>query len=145
MKIKGLHPNFRMPERGSQEAGGYDLFMPNPGYVMNSARSALMAPLGFAAAVPYGHVALLLPRSGAGAKGGLALNNTCGVIDADYRGEWVAALRCNNGQTFTWNTGDRILQMLIVPVASPVLEQVEELSPTARGAGGFGSTGKGVA
>lgn len=98
--------------------------------------------LGFAAAVPPGHVALLLPRSGTGAKFGLELNNTCGVIDSDYRGEWKAALRTKAGTDFVWAAGERILQFMVVPVVSPVLELVGKLESTERGAGGFGSSGK---
>lgn len=101
-----------------------------------------MVALGFSAEVPPGNVALLLPRSGVGAKSGLELNNTCGVIDEDYRGEWRAALRTKNGMPFSWEAGERILQFLVVPVTNITLELVEELSDTHRGAGGFGSSGK---
>lgn len=145
MNIKGLHPNFKMPVRGSDHAGGYDLFMPEEGLVWALSAMATMVNLGFAAAVPEGHVALLLPRSGAGAKHGLALNNTCGVIDADYRGEWKAALRVHNADKFEWRAGDRILQFIIVPVVTPVLQIVDSLDETNRGEGGFGSTGIGTA
>jgi dUTP pyrophosphatase len=101
-------------------------------------------PLGFAAEVPPGYVALLLPRSGAGAKHGLELNNTCGVIDSDYRGEWKAVLRTKSPTPFLWNEDDRVLQFLLVPVLDVRLEEVsedEELTATGRGVGGFGSTG----
>lgn len=99
-----------------------------------------MVPLGFAAEVPVGHVALLLPRSGAGAKQGLSLNNTVGVIDADYRGEWMACLRVRNGEAIQWTKGERLLQFVIVPVATPELQVVKALASTERGEGGFGST-----
>lgn len=98
--------------------------------------------LGFAAAVPEGHVALLLPRSSTGAKYGLELNNSCGVIDADYRGEWKAALRTKSGIPFAWEAGDRLVQFLVVPVAQISLEPVETLGSSNRGEGGFGSSGK---
>lgn len=101
-----------------------------------------MVPLGFAAEVPVGHVALLLPRSGAGAKHGLALNNTVGVIDADYRGEWKACLRVKNTLPLSWEAGERLLQFVIVPVTTPELQVVESLETTERGEGGFGSTNK---
>lgn len=101
-----------------------------------------MFGLGFAAAVPLGHVALLLPRSSTGAKYGLELNNSCGVIDSDYRGEWKAALRTKSGERLHWNAGDRVLQFLIVPVASVTLKQVDSLDITERGSGGFGSSGQ---
>lgn len=141
MNIKPLHANFRMPTKGTEQAGAYDLYMPAAGSLFPHADYAVMVPLGFAAEVPEGHVALLLPRSGVGAKQGLALNNTCGVIDSDYRGEWVAALRTHNGRPVKWAAGDRLIQMLIVPVANVELQQVDELNETRRGDGGFGSSG----
>lgn len=142
MNIQPLHPSFKMPTKGSEFAGAYDLYMPRGGKLWPNSIHAYKVGLGFAAEVPAGHVALLLPRSGVGSNGGLALNNTCGVIDSDYRGEWVAALRTHNGEAFEWQAGDRILQMLIVPVAQVTLNQVESLSETVRGEGGFGSTGQ---
>lgn len=97
--------------------------------------------LGFAAAVPPGHVALLLPRASAGAKHGLELNNTCGVIDSDYRGEWKAAMCTKTGIALSWAAGDWVLQFIVVPVADVTLEQVDSLDETERGTGGFGSSG----
>lgn len=140
MRIKSLHPAFIMPTKGSEQAAAHDIYMPEGGEA--SGLTNTMTPLGFSAEVPAGHVALLLPRSSTGAKFGLELNNTCGVIDADYRGEWKAALRTKNDKAFTWSAGDRILQFLIVPVVSVTLEQVDELDDTSRGEGGFGSSGK---
>lgn len=137
MKIKPIHPNFKMPVRSTAGAGAYDLFMPSDGVCQVGCKCAL----GFSAEVPAGHVALVLPRSGVGFKYGLELNNTCGVIDSDYRGEWMASLRTKDGEIYRWKKGDRLLQMLIVPVAMPVLELVDELGDTERGEGGFGSTG----
>lgn len=113
--------------------------MPTAGCVTGITK---MIGLGFSAAVPPGHVALLLPRSSVGAKFGLELNNSCGVIDSDYRGEWKAALRTKSGIEYSWSAGERVLQFLVVPVATVSLEQVETLDETARGTGGFGSTGQ---
>lgn len=140
MNIKKLHPNFKMPTRGTDYAGGFDIYMPEKGSMMPGATYGQMVPLGFSAEVPVGYVALLLPRSGAGAKHGVSLNNTVGVIDADYRGEWVACLRLKNGLPHRWEAGERLLQFILVPVATPELNLVEELSTTDRGEGGFGST-----
>ena len=140
MNIKKLHPNFKMPTRGTDYAGGFDIYMPEKGSMMPGATYGQMVPLGFSAEVPVGYVALLLPRSGAGAKHGVSLNNTVGVIDADYRGEWVACLRLRNGLPHRWEAGERLLQFILVPVATPELNLVEELGTTARGEGGFGST-----
>jgi dUTP pyrophosphatase len=138
MQIKSLCNNLIMPTKGSEYAGAFDIYMPTAGI---AGKFSMFVGLGFSAAVPINHVALLLPRSGSGAKHGLELHNTCGVIDSDYRGEWKAALLTKSGAAFSWEKGDRILQFLIVPVYTPVLELVEELEATARGAGGFGSTG----
>jgi len=138
MEIAPIHPNFILPTKGTELSGAFDIYMPEAGVADNQSR---FVKLGFAAAVPPGHVALLLPRSGTGAKHGLELNNTCGVIDADYRGEWMAALRTKGRQSFAWAAGDRILQFLVVPVAQIALVPVETLSQTSRGTGGFGSTG----
>jgi len=142
LNIKQLHPNFKMPTRGTDQAGGYDIYMPEKGSMMPGATYGQMVPLGFAAEVPVGYVALLLPRSGAGAKHGVSLNNTVGVIDADYRGEWMACLRLKNGLPHRWEAGERLLQFILVPVGTPELQLVEELGSTARGDGGFGSTNK---
>lgn len=140
MLIKPLHPNFIMPTKGTQLAGAFDIYMPEAGSFPWD--SKVKVGLGFAAEVPVGHVALILPRSGEGSKYGLELNNTCGVIDSDYRGEWIVSLRTKNGESYSWEKGQRCLQFLIVPVANVTLEITDNLSSTERGTGGFGSTGK---
>lgn len=139
MLIKPLHPNFIMPTKGTQLAGAFDIYMPEAGSLYLDKTKKV--GLGFAAEVPVGHVALILPRSGEGSKYGLELNNTCGVIDSDYRGEWIATLRTKDGDLYEWTQGQRCLQFLIVPVADVTLELTDELSSTARGKGGLGSTG----
>ena len=98
--------------------------------------------LGFAASIPQGYAGLLLPRSGVGSRYGLELNNTCGVIDADYRGEWMASLRTKSGLITTWEKGDRVIQCVVVPTYSITPVLVDELDSTERGEGGFGSSGK---
>lgn len=139
MHIQSLHQAFIMPTKASDKAGAFDIFMPEAGIANGTSQ---LVGLGFAAAVPEGHVGLLLPRSSSGAKHGLELNNTCGVIDSDYRGEWKAAMRTKSGVPFKWEAGDRVLQFMLVPVANITLTQVDSLDETARGTGGFGSTGK---
>ena len=139
MQIKALHQNFIMPTSGSELAGAFDVYMPEDGKAYGN---PVKVGLGFAATIPPGYVALLVPRSGVGAKHGVELNNTCGVIDADYRGEWKAVLRTKDGRAYEWKAGDRVLQFMVVPVWKGNLELVEELSETDRGAGGFGSTNK---
>jgi dUTP pyrophosphatase len=103
--------------------------------------------LGFAAEVPEGYAAILLPRSSAGMKG-ISLRNTTGVIDSDYRGEWIAHIVIDQNQDnalldeWHYKRGDRIIQCLIIPVKKVDIELTESVSVTARGDGGFGSTGK---
>ena len=140
MRITSIHKGFIMPIKGSNNAGAFDIYMPIAGIANGTSQ---LIGLGFAAAVPPGHVALLLPRSSTGAKYGVELNNSCGVIDSDYRGEWKAAIRTKSGIPFAWEAGERVLQFLLVPVnCTEVLELVDELDVTDRGAGGFGSSGK---
>ncbi len=140
MRIKALDESFILPTKGTEFAGAFDIYMPKHGTANNTA--PVLVGLGFCAEVPENHVALILPRSGTGANFGLELNNTCGVIDSDYRGEWRAALKTKNISDFHWNAGDRLLQFLVVPVANVTLSLVDELSSSDRAAGGFGSTGK---
>jgi len=141
MNIKPMHEAFKCPEKGTDLSGGYDLFMPEAGNLYYDEPAALIVKLGFAAEVPEGYVGLIVPRSGKGVKNGLALNNTVGVIDADYRGEWMAALRLQNHRPMSWEAGDRLLQVLFVKAESVDLNVVEDLDDTARGDGGWGSTG----
>jgi dUTP pyrophosphatase len=102
-----------------------------------------MVPTGLAFAVPAGFEAQVRPRSGLAAKAGITCLNTPGTIDADYRGE-VKVILINLGEEdFVIRRGDRIAQLVIAPVASATWQSVESLDETARGAGGFGSTGAG--
>lgn len=142
MNIQPLHPNFSLPTRGTDLAGAFDIYMPEAGRISDWDTEGVMTPLGFAAEVPEGYVALLLPRSGVGCRYGIELHNTCGVIDADYRGEWKACLSSKQPGKFEWFKGDRIVQFLLVPVLTPQLNIVHQLSNTARGTGGFGSTNR---
>lgn len=139
MRIQALHSNFILPTKGTELAGAFDIYMPEKGVATGI---KAFHKLGFAAAIPPGHVALLLPRSGTGAKFSVELNNSVGVIDADYRGEWQAALRTKDGSHFFWEAGERVLQFLLVPVWQGELDLVEALDGSKRGSGGFGSSGK---
>ena len=140
MRVKQLQPGFIMPTKGTKGAGAFDIYMPESGSTHGI--HPVLVPLGFATEVPVGYVALILPRSGQGSKYGVELNNTCGVIDSDYRGEWKAAIRTKNNLEFSWDKGERILQFLIIPVADVTLELATDLDTTERGTGGFGSSGK---
>lgn len=142
MEIIKIHPDLLPPVRGTEGAAGYDLFMPEAGFVLcGSSEKSKLIGLGFAAKVPAGHVALILPRSSSGVKAGVHLGNTVGVIDSDYEGEWKVNIRQHDGDNVDWNKGDRLFQFVIVPIATPELQFVDEFSEASeRGTGGFGST-----
>lgn len=139
MKIKREAPDAQIPTRGTDGAGAFDCYAYHSTDLFPGEQRKMS--LGFSMEVPAGHVALLVPRSSTGSRG-LHLANIVGVIDSDYRGSVIANLRNNSDDVMPITRGERICQMLIVPVVTPNLEVVSELSSTDRGAGGFGSTGK---
>ncbi len=102
-----------------------------------------MVPTGLSFAVPVGFEAQVRPRSGLAAKAGITCLNTPGTIDADYRGEVKVILINLGAEDFVIRRGDRIAQLVIAPVAKAAWSEVETLDETARGVGGFGSTGRG--
>ena len=101
-----------------------------------------LIPTGIAAAIPEGCVGVLAVRSSMGIRHGVAMSNGIGVIDSDYRGPLRVGLHNFRDTEYVVEPGDRIAQLLIIPVLRPEVEVVSELSETARGAGGFGSTGR---
>ena len=101
-----------------------------------------MVPTGLAVAIPEGHAGLVLPRSGLASRHGLTLANSPGLIDAGYRGEMICAVvNLDRERPVRIGKGDRIAQLLVVPFAELVPGWVDELPETARGEGGFGSSG----
>ena len=101
-----------------------------------------LIPTGIAAAIPEGCVGILAVRSSMGIRHGVAMSNGIGIIDSDYRGPLRVGLHNFRDTEYMVEPGDRIAQLLILPVLRPEVEGVSELSETARGAGGFGSTGR---
>ena len=101
-----------------------------------------LVPCGFAMALPQGYEAQVRPRSGLAAKHGVTVLNAPGTIDADYRGEVKVVLINHGEETFTIKRGDRIAQLVVMPVAVSEFNERESLDDTARGSGGFGSTGR---
>jgi len=145
IEIKQLE-NFgdlQMPAYETDLAAGVDLraaIDADTPIVLQSGERTLIAT-GFAMALPPGYEAQIRPRSGLAYKLGISVVNSPGTIDADYRGE-VKILLINHGtENFTINRGERIAQMVVAPVTQAVFEVVDTLSETARGAGGYGSTG----
>ncbi|MGE5505812.1 MAG: dUTP diphosphatase [Actinomycetota bacterium] len=130
-----------LPRYETEHAAGMDLLACLPAPVTLGPGKRAMIPTGFAIALPEGFEAQVRPRSGLAAKHGITVLNSPGTIDADYRGE-VAVVLINHGDTaFTVERGMRIAQMVIAPVSRAILHEVETLPETARGGGGFGSTG----
>lgn len=133
--VKRLDPFVRLPERAHNSAG-YDLFAREPVRIGPGETSKVRT--GIAVEFPPGYVALIWDRSSLGSKG---IHRFAGVIDADYRGEWVVCLHNTGDHAFFVERGDKIAQVLFQPVmAWDIVEG--ELSDTSRGEGGFGSTGK---
>ena len=133
-----------LPAYQTAHAAGLDLLAAVPAdqpLTLLPGRYALV-PTGFMIALPEGYEAQVRPRSGLAAKHGVTVLNAPGTVDADYRGE-ISVLLINHGaEPFTIKRGERIAQMVIAPVARAVLVAVSELSSTARGSGGYGSTGR---
>lgn len=130
-----------LPAYATAGAAGLDLAAALDAAVTFAPGERRALPTGFALALPAGYEAQIRPRSGLALKHGLTVLNAPGTVDADYRGE-VRVILVNLGQdAVEIRRGDRIAQMVIAPVASARLDEVAQLSDTARGAGGFGSTG----
>jgi dUTP pyrophosphatase len=120
------------------------------GYDLHAAEAVTIAPgerasvgTGIAVAIPAGQAGLVVPRSGLAARHGISVVNAPGLIDSGYRGEVrVLLLNTDRSEAFAVEPGDRIAQLVLVEVGTPALEEVGELDETARGTGGFGSTGR---
>lgn len=142
IRVKKLNPNAILPTYGSVEAAGADLYACLESPVTIEPGETVWIPTGIALEVPKGCAGLVYARSSMGVKRGLAPANKVGVIDSDYRGEIRVVLLNHGNQTQTVENGERVAQFLITPVLTPAYMEVESLSDTDRGAGGFGSTGK---
>lgn len=140
--VKKLRPGARLPAYGTAQAAGADLYACLEQPVCIAPGETCFIPTGIALEVPQGCAGLVYARSGLACKRGLAPANKVGVIDSDYRGEICVVLYNHGTQPQTIAHGERIAQLIITPVLTPAYEQVQELSETLRGGGGFGSTGK---
>lgn len=145
IQIKVLNPLAVLPAQGTPFSAGFDLFacLDKPISIRNGEKATLV-PTGLAIYIKFMNiVGIILPRSGLGHKQGLVLGNTAGVIDSDYQNEWfISAWNRGQQDEIIINPGERIGQVLFVPVIHPDFEVVSEFdAPTERGMGGFGSTG----
>lgn len=139
LKVKRLHPDARLPQYVTDGAAGMDVCAIEMARI-NAGATRLMST-GLAFEVPKGFELQVRPRSGLAAKFGLTVLNSPGTIDSDYRGELKVLLINFGDSDMIITAGDRIAQLVLAPVVTAKLVEVNELSETARGAGGFGSTG----
>lgn len=141
VKVRKLREDAQMPTCGTEYSAGADL------------RACLDAPLiihpgetaaihtGLSMELPEGTMGLIFARSGLASRQGLAPANKVGVVDSDYRGEFIVMLHNHSSVDQTIESGERIAQLVIVPYLKGIFEETDSLSETKRGAGGFGSTG----
>lgn len=137
IKFKKLNPNAVIPKQGTAGAAGFDLTAVS----IEKNEKMLKYDTGIAVEIPPGYVGLLFPRSSV-CKTGLSLANSVGVIDSDFRGSISFVFYKNTQCIVPYWPGDRIGQLVIVPIPEVEYVEVDELSETERGAGGYGSTGK---
>jgi dUTP pyrophosphatase len=138
LKIKKLHTNARTPFYARRGDAGFDIFVPESVTMEPGDRKTI--PLGIAMEIPEGYVGLMFDKSSLSHKQGLKTFGN--VIDSGYRGEIHAGLINQSGQTQTLEAGQKIIQMLIIPVETVDIVETDTLSDSERGVGGFGSTGK---
>ena len=140
--IKKLNQKVKIPSYKTTGSSGVDLeaFLENP-IEIGPNKSALI-PTGLAIAIPEDTEVQIRPRSGLAAKFSIGVLNSPGTIDSDYRGEIKIILFNHGNEKFLVNNGDRIAQMVLMPVLKFEFEETKELPDTLRGSGGFGSTGK---
>ena len=141
MNIKKISDKAILPTYGSENAAGMDMYSIET--VTIDPGQTVMVHTGICMEIPDGYFGALYPRSGLATKRGLRLANCVGVIDSDYRGEVVVALHNDSTVPQVVQDGDRVAQLIISPYARPLaLSEVDELSNTSRGVGGFGHTGR---
>ena len=138
--IRRLDGGLPLPARAREDDAGLDLYAAAAATLEPGGR--VLVPTGIALAIPSGYAGFVLPRSGLALRHGVSLLNTPGLIDSGYRGE-VKVLLINHGRAaVTIARGDRIAQLVVQRVEPTELVEVDELPPSTRGAGGFGSTGR---
>ena len=142
VRLKKLSEKAVIPTYGSEFSAGADLYACLEETVVIGPGKTYMVPTGLAVEIPEGYAGLVYARSGLASKKGLAPANKVGVVDADYRGELFVALHNHGCEEAQVEPGERIAQLVVTPFLKADYRVVEELSDTARGAGGFGSTGR---
>src|ERR1700722_3247528 len=140
--VRVLHPDATVPVYAHEGDAGCDLVAVES-LIIKAGGGRAMGPTGLAGALPEGHGGFVLPRSGLAAKHGVTCVNSPGLIDAGYRGEvMVALVNLDPTNDYEVHKGDRIPQLVVLPVPSATLRMVEELPVATRGEGSFGSSGR---
>ncbi len=144
IQIKKLRADAQLPARGSACSAGYDLHacLDGDAAVVIPPHHTVLLHTGLSFALPEGTFGAVFARSGLASRQGLRPANCTGVIDSDYRGECMVALHNDSGEERTVRHGDRIAQLVLLPFLPMEFEETDELPGTARGEGGFGSTGR---
>lgn len=140
--IKKLNPKAELPSYKTSGSSGMDLMALIDDTLTIKPNQSVLVPTGLSIAIPDDTEVQIRPRSGLAAKSNISVLNTPGTIDSDYRGELKIILINHGKEDFLINNGDRIAQMILMPVLKIEFEEVEDLPETIRGSGGFGSTGK---
>ena len=142
LKVKKLTSTAKIPTKAHNTDACFDLYCDNKYDIIIQPHCSEVLSTGIQTEIPEGYFAPVFSRSGMGFKQGLRLCNSVGVIDADYRGEWMVKLVNDSEIPAVIHPGNKIAQFTLLPVLDINIEDVEELSDTERGEGGFGSTGK---
>lgn len=141
VNTKKLKENAVLPSRGSQQAAGYDLYAATDDIIQIAPHSTIKIGTGLSMELPPGFFGAVFARSGLATKKGLRPANCVGVCDSDYRGEYIVALHNDTDEFMEIAPQERIAQLIVMPYLPLTFKEVEELSETERGTGGFGSTG----
>ena len=141
IKIKRLSDTAKIPTRESSCAAGYDLYADIPEDITINPHETMKINTGVAMEIPEGYFGGIAARSGLATKEGLRPANCYGIVDSDYRGQIIVALHNDSDEVMTVEPGERVAQAIVLPFYQIGLEEVDELSETDRGEGGFGSTG----
>ena len=140
--VKKLDSRVKLPSYKTVGSSGMDLMALTDKPITILPKKSYLVPTGISVAIPKNYEIQIRPRSGLAAKNNVSVLNTPGTIDSDYRGEIKIILFNHGSDEFLINDGDRIAQIVLMPVHKIDFEEVENLPDTVRGEGGFGSTGR---
>ena len=142
VKVKKLTETSKLPTRGSVSSAGFDLYADNNVDITIHPHETRKIGTGLALEIPDGYYGAIFARSGLATKEGLRPANCVGICDSDYRGEYIVAIHNDSNEDRIIEPKERIAQLIIMQYPHITFEEVDELSDTSRGEGGFGSTGK---